>query len=361
MIKTRAAVLRQPRTPMTVEEITLRDPGPGEVLVRTMSAGICGTDLHFADGTFPYPLPTVLGHEAAGIIAATGPDVTRLAEGDRVVVCDQVFCGQCGPCLSGNMVYCTNTNAAKARQRNRLTIDDDPARQYLGVSAFSQAMLVDASACIPIPDQLSFPAAALLACCLTTGLATVFNISRALPGSKVAVFGCGGVGLAAIQAARIAGATQIFAVDIHDQRLAIAQLVGATHTINAEHIDPVEAITDISGGGVDRSIEAVGTAVTTQQAFTVLAPTGIATVVGMLPSDTEVTLPGRLLRHGRQIGGTVMGSVRSLADIPRYAELALSGNLLVEPLITSTTPLEQIEQAMTAAVSRSGIRAMISF
>jgi S-(hydroxymethyl)glutathione dehydrogenase / alcohol dehydrogenase len=356
-----AAVLHTTGQPMRIEQITLADPGPGEVLVRTAATGICGTDLHCADGRIPYPTPTVLGHEAAGTVEAIGPHVEDVSPGDRVIVCDQTFCGRCARCLSGQMVYCTDPTA-KQRQRHRLRIDDRPARQYLGVAALAELMLVDANNLVPTPDQLSFDAAALLSCCLTTGCAAVFNIARPVAGSRVAVFGCGGVGLGAIQAARIAGAEQIIAVDPQPHRRDLAATLGATATIDPTDTDPVKAVLATTGDiGVDLSIEAVGSATTTGQAYAVLTPGGHATVLGMLPAGTDIALPARLLRQGRSIGGTVMGCVRTRADIPRYANLALRGLLHTEELITSRRPLAQVNDAFADTRAQQGVRAVITF
>ncbi|TQF03174.1 zinc-binding dehydrogenase [Kitasatospora acidiphila] len=356
----RAAVLMAPGEPLTIEEIELAEPAAGEVLVRTVSAGICATDLHFAVGRFPYPVPTVLGHEASGVIEAVGPGVTSFSAGDRVIVCDQIFCGRCAACLSGAMVYCTDTSG-KERQRHRLTLAGQPIRQYLGVSAFAELMLTDANALIPLPPDISHDAGALLGCCLTTGLASVFNVAQPKPGDSIAVFGCGGVGLGAVQGARIAGATQIIAVDLEDHRLAAAAKVGATVTINAGFKDPVEEIRAVAPGGVNRSIEAVGLIETAGQAFAVLAPGGQATVLGMLPAGAAVPVPGSLLRHGRSLGGSVMGSVRSRADIPRYADLARTGMLAADDIATHRRPLQEINEALRAATAREGIRQMIRF
>ncbi|MEV8476224.1 zinc-binding dehydrogenase [Streptomyces sp. NPDC051173] len=356
-----AAVLHHPGQSLRLQEIELADPRPGEVLVRTMAAGICGTDLHFATGTVPYPLPTVLGHEASGIVEAIGENVTGIAPGDRVIVCDQTFCGHCPACLSGAMVYCTDTTG-KQRQRHRLTLDGAPFRQYLGVSAFAELMLLDARALIPLPDDVSFGAGALLSCCITTGLAAVFNVSRPEPGSRVAVIGTGGVGLSAVQAARIAGAAQIIAADLEDHRLALASELGATDTVRAGAGDDLaEKITELSGGGVDRSIEAVGLPHTASTAFRALAPQGHATIVGMMPPGADVPVPGRLLRHGRTLAGTVMGSVRTLADIPRYTALLHNQQLRAEPLVTSVLPLAQIDEALQRAQARHGARTLVSF
>lgn len=353
-----AAVMHGPGQPMRLEQIRLENPAPGEALVRTASAGICGTDLFFAHGLFPYPLPTVLGHEASGVVEAVGDAVTDIAPGDRVIVSDQAFCGRCANCLSGAMVYCTDPGT-KQRQRHRISLGGSRIRQYLGVSAFAELMLVDAAALIPLPDGLSFEAGALLSCCLTTGLATVFNVARPRPGDRIAIFGCGGVGLGAIQAARIAGAVQIIAIDLEPHRLDLAAQLGATDTINAAQTDPTEAVRTLADGGVDHAIEAVGLPQTAYQAFSVLRPGGQASVIGMMPPNTDIPIPGRLLRAGRSLTGTVMGSVRTRADIPRYAQLALGGQLHIEPLITSRTPLEKASDALDAARARRGVRAML--
>lgn len=356
-----AAVLRTVADPMRIEQVTLADPGPGEALVRTAVTGICGTDVRFADGVIPYPTPTVLGHEAAGIVEIVGHDVHDVAPGQRVIVCDQTFCGRCGHCLSGQMVYCTD-QAAKQRQRGRLRIDDRPARQYLGVAALADLMLVDANNLIPVPDALPFEAAALLSCCLTTGLAAVFNIARPAPGSRVAVLGCGGVGLGAIQAARLAGTAQVIAVDPRPHRLELAATLGATDAIDPTVDDPVAAILAATGGaGVETAIEAVGSPATVVHAVAVLAPGGRATVLGMAPASADITLPARLLRHGRTITGTVMGSVRTRADIPRYADLALRGQLRTQELVTSRRPLSEVDAAFADTRAHRGVRALITF
>jgi S-(hydroxymethyl)glutathione dehydrogenase / alcohol dehydrogenase len=254
----RAAVLHEPGQPMTVQEVQLREPQHGEVLVRTISVGVCGTDLHFARGLFPYSMPMVLGHEASGIVELVGAGVTDFQVGDWVIVCDQMPCGRCGPCLAGRMVYCTDTSA-KHRQKNRLQIDGRPFRQYLGVSALAELMLVDAGGLVPMPKSLSFDAGALLGCCLTTGAATIFNIANLQPGQTALVIGCGGVGLGALQAARISGATKIIAVDPEPHRRDMAASLGATETIDPAGKDLRQAVhVACDGQGVQVAVETVG-------------------------------------------------------------------------------------------------------
>ena len=324
----RAAVMHQPGEPMQIQDIQLAEPAPGEVLVRTMAAGICGTDVHFVRGVVPFPVPTVLGHEAAGVVESIGAGVTGFAPGDRVIICDQTFCGRCAACLTGHMVYCTDPGA-KQRQKQRITLCGQQLRQYLGVSAFAELMLVDETALVAMPPELSFDTAALLGCCLTTGLAAVFNIARPTPGSAIAVFGCGGVGLAAVQAARISGASRVIAVDPQPHRRKTAAKLGATTTIDPGTGDVTEQILAVSPGGVDASIEAVGLPATAAQAFAVLRPAGQATVLGMMPAGSEIRLPASLLRHGR-------GSPAQSWD--RYAPVTTSPATSTSPCAASSTP-----------------------
>ncbi|MEU4234877.1 zinc-binding dehydrogenase [Nonomuraea sp. NPDC026600] len=360
-ITARAAVLHEPGKPMTIEQIELREPGHGEVIVKTASVGICGTDLHFARGLFPFPVPTVLGHEASGVVEHRGPGVTRVQVGDRVLVCDQIPCGQCGSCLSGRMVYCTDTGR-KQRQRSRLSLDGDPFRQYLGVSALAERMLLDAAAVIPIPEQISFEAGALLGCCLTTGAATIFNTAAARPGQSVLVMGCGGVGLGAVQAAKATGASCIIAADPEAHRRQAALSLGATDIIDPTSEDLPAAVATITGQfGVDVAVEAVGDPGLAEVAFAALAPGGRAVIVGMMPSDSEIKVSAGLLRHGRSLVGSVMGEVRTLHDIPAYVRMVVGGQLTADELATHRWPLSEINDALDHASARRGIRTMIEF
>lgn len=357
----RAAVLHEPGKPMTVKEISIREPGPGEVLVRTASVGICGTDLHFAAGRFPYPVPTVLGHEASGVIEQIGPGVAGHQPGDRVLVCDQMPCGQCGNCLSGRMVYCTDASG-KQRQKTRLNLAGRSFRQYLGVSALAELMLVDATGIIAIPDDITFTAAALLGCCVTTGAATIFNTAGTRPGDIILIIGCGGVGLSAIQAARIAGAVRIIATDPEPHRAQAALKLGATDVIDPTTTDVLDAVTAITDQrGVDVAVEVVGEPALAEAAFTALAPGGRAIVVGMMPADSRIALPAALLRHGRSVAGSVMGEVRTRHDIPAYLQMVRSDRLVADQLATATWRLDQVNDAFEYAAARHGIRTMIEF
>jgi S-(hydroxymethyl)glutathione dehydrogenase/alcohol dehydrogenase len=354
-----AAVLRHAATGMSIAPVNVADPDHGEVLVRTTLAAVCGTDVHFATGRYPFPLPAVLGHEATGIVEAVGPGVTSIRPGDRVLVCDRYPCGHCARCATGDMAYCTDTST-RPRQARRLTGQDGPLRQYLGISAFAQHMLVDANAVIPAPDGLSDQDAALLSCGVTTGLAAILNNHRPDAGSAVAVIGCGAVGLGAVIAARLSGAETIIAVDPHAHRREAAAALGATLTL--EPGDQLcQQILDTSGGGVDRAIEAVGTPDTALQALTVLRRGGHATVLGMMPNGADLVLPARLLQEGRAIGGAVMGRARVHADIPRYARLAAAGGIDLSALASAPRPLAEINSVLDDAAVQRGIRQLIAF
>jgi S-(hydroxymethyl)glutathione dehydrogenase / alcohol dehydrogenase len=259
------------------------------------------------------------------------------------------------------MVYCTDT-ATKLRQQDRIYLDGMPLRQYLGVSALAELMLVDASGVIPISGALTFEAAALLGCCLTTGAAAVLNTAALRPGQAVLIIGCGGVGLGAIQAARIGGATTIIAVDPEPDRRQAASSLGATSTIDPEEPDLLKAIRNASGThGMDVAIEAVGDPALAALAFTALAPAGKAIIIGMMPPDSQIPIPASLLRHGRSLAGSVMGEVRSRHDIPIYQQLVASGQMHADELATSRWPLEDVNTAFSHAAARNGIRTMIEF
>jgi S-(hydroxymethyl)glutathione dehydrogenase/alcohol dehydrogenase len=258
------------------------------------------------------------------------------------------------------MVYCTDPSA-KQRQKTRLSLDGQAFRQYLGVSALADRMLVDAAALIALPETVGFTAGALLGCRLTTGIATIFNTAGTQPGQSVLVIGCGGVGLGAVQAARIVGAAPIIAVDPQFHRRKTALDLGATDIIDPVGIDLAEAVASVTGRrGIDVAVEAVGELALAEAAFAALAPGGRA-VVGMMPPSSRITLPASLLRHGRSLTGSVMGEVRPRHDIPAYLQMAASGNLITGDLATSTWPLDQVNDAFEHAISKRGIRTMIEF
>src|SRR5918996_6305898 len=270
----KAAVLHEVNQPLVIEEIGTKKPAAHEVLVRTAAAGLCHSDLHFMEGLYPHPLPVVLGHESAGIVEQVGSEVTYVRRGDHVITCLSVFCGTCENCTSGRPAICTNTEvklppgAARRLEWQR----PDQLHTFANLSSYAEQMLVHENAVVKIRDDMPLDRAALIGCGVTTGVGAALNTAQVEPGSSVAVIGCGGVGQAVIQGARIAGAGRIIAVDVHENKLATARELGATHIVDASSRDPVQAIRDMTNGGVDYSFEAIGLKEAAEQCFNCLRP-----------------------------------------------------------------------------------------
>jgi Zn-dependent alcohol dehydrogenases, class III len=289
----KAAVFREVNTPMEIEEVPISKPGPREVLVRTVAAGVCHSDLHFFNGSYPYPVPAVLGHESAGIVEQVGDQVTYVKPGDHVITCLSAFCGHCEYCLTGHMSLCEEPELQRgAEDAPRLGTAEAPVAQFLNLSSYAEMMLVHEHAIVKIREDMPMDRAALIGCGVTTGVGSVIHTAKVEPGSTVAVLGCGGIGLSAINGAAIAGAGRIIAVDRVPAKLELARKFGATDVVNAAEKDAVMEVIEMTGGGVHYSFEAVGLKVTTEQAFQMLRRGGTATVIGMIPVGTMVELHG---------------------------------------------------------------------
>jgi len=286
----KAAIFHGPHQPLTIEEVEIDKPLAREVVVRTVATGVCHSDLHFVDGLYPHPAPAILGHEAAGIVEEVGSEVTYVKPGDHVICCLSVFCGHCEYCLSGKPYLCNNPERMRKPSdppKYRLK-DGTPVHQFAQISSYAEKMLLYENAVVKIPDDVPLDRAALIGCGVTTGVGAALNTAKVEPGSTVAVFGTGGVGIAAIQGARIAGARMIIAVDVVEHKLGMARKFGATHTVDASQTDPVKAIREMTGGGVDYSFEAIGLKKTAEQAFDCIKPGGTATIIGMIPVGQKV-------------------------------------------------------------------------
>jgi S-(hydroxymethyl)glutathione dehydrogenase/alcohol dehydrogenase len=271
----KAAVFREINQPLTIEDVDIGSPMAREVLVRTVASGVCHSDLHFVEGLWPFPPPAVLGHEAAGVVEEVGEQVTYVQPGDHVIACLSVFCGHCDQCLTGHPNRCSNPETQRVPgEPSRLSQNGEPINQFLHVSGYAEKMLLHENAIVKIREDMPLDRAALIGCGVMTGVGAALNTAKVEPGSTVAVFGAGGVGLAAIQGARIAGARMIIAVDVVEDKLATARELGATHIVDASSGDPVRSIREMTGGGVDYSFEAIGLKTTAEQAFTCLAAGG---------------------------------------------------------------------------------------
>jgi S-(hydroxymethyl)glutathione dehydrogenase/alcohol dehydrogenase len=359
----RAAVLEQIPSMLEVAEIQVDTPGPREVLVRTVAAGLCHSDLHFMEGKYGCDTPTVLGHEAAGVVEAVGSDVTHVQPGDHVIGCLSIFCGHCAFCLSGRPVLCTRQGLERDPEEvSRLSWrGGEPLHQFLRLSAFAEMMLVHENTLVKIRDDMPLAQAALIGCAVTTGLGAVFNTAKVPPGSTVAVIGCGGVGLNSVQGAVIAGAGRVIAVDTNPWKLDLAREFGATDLVDASAGNPVEQVHELTDGGVEYSFEAIGLKTTAEQSFAMLQKGGTATIIGMIPEGQKIELPGSDFLDEKKIQGSNMGSNRFRVDMPRYVDLYLSGRLKLDELVSRRITLDEINEGFEAMRRGEVARSVVAF
>src|SRR6516225_1949318 len=359
----KAAVFHGPKLPLSIEDVEIDHPQDREVRVRTVASGVCHSDLHFVDGFYPYAAPAVLGHEAAGVVEEVGKQVTYLKPGDHVIACLSVFCGNCEQCMAGHPNRCSNKAATQRdpKDKPRISQKGKPINQFLDLSSYCERMLVHENALVKINEDIPLDRAALVGCGVTTGVGAVLNTAKVEPGSTVAVFGCGGVGLAAIQGARIAGARKIIAVDMFEGKLAMAKRLGATDSVDASAGDPVEEIQKLTGGGVDYAFEAIGLKKAAEQAFNSLKPGGTATVIGMIPVGQKVEVDGFMFLTERKLQGTNMGSNRFRIDMPRYLDFYLQGRLKLDEMISRRGKLEDVNEAFRAMKAGEVARTVLMF
>ena len=358
----KAAVLHEVNGSLQIEDVEVDQPRPREVLIRTGATGVCHSDLHFVEGKYATPFPVVLGHEAAGTIVAVGDQVTYVSPGDHVITCLSVFCGHCEMCLSGRPVLCFKTDVVRAANESpRLKQGDTRVHQFAELSSFAEEMLVHENAVVKVRDDVPFEQLALIGCGVTTGVGAALNTARVEPGSTVAVIGCGGVGLSAIQGARIAGALRIIAIDQVETKLGMARQLGATDVIDASGGDVVEKVLEMTGGGVQYSIEAIGTKETAEQSYEMLRPGGTATLIGMIPEGVKIELDGASFLNERRIQGSDMGSNRFRTDMPRYIEFYLQGRLKLDEMVTQRITLEQIDEAFEDMKQGHVTRSVVTF
>ena len=356
----RAAVLRSIPGELTIENVDIDLPGPHEVLVRNVAAGVCHSDHHYLVGKYTTPLPTVMGHESSGVVEAVGDQVTHVKPGDHVVACLSVFCGHCEYCLTGRMALCSQDGTTRDDGSARLSQGGELVHPYSAIGAFAEQMLLHEHAVVRIDSDIPHLSAATVGCAVVTGLGSVFNTARVKPGATVAVIGCGGVGLNVIQGSVLTGAARVIAVDVFPRKLEMAKQFGATDVVLSDH-DTIGAVVEITRGGVDYAFDAVGMKETAQQAFGMLRRGGTATLIGMIPLGVEISLPGVDFLYEKTVRGSNMGSTRSRVDIPRYLDLYRSGRLELDALISRTRPLDEIGEAMADLEGDSVARTVITF
>ncbi|HYZ91643.1 MAG TPA: Zn-dependent alcohol dehydrogenase [Actinomycetota bacterium] len=358
----RAAVLREIPGDLSIEDVDIDSPGPHELLIRTAAAGLCHSDLHFIEGKYPYMLPTVLGHESAGVVEAVGDQVTYVQPGDHVITFLSVFCGECDYCLGGRPTLCQ----AESRQRAmdeppRLSQNGSPVYQFINLSSFAEQMLVHEHAVVKIDPEFPLDRAAILGCGVTTGLGAAINTAKVRPGDVVAVIGLGGVGVSAVQGASLAGASRIIAIDRVAAKLELASKLGATDLVDASNSDAVERVLALTGTGVHHAIEAIGLKATAEQAFRMIRPGGTATVIGMIPFGTTIEINGFELLVERKLQGCVMGSSNFRYDIPNYIEMYKQGRLKLDELVSAHIKLDEVNDAFKRLAGAEVTRSVIIF
>jgi len=331
--------------------------------LRTAFAGLCHSDLHFIDGLYPHPTPCVLGHESAGVVEAVGDGVTYVKPGDHVITCLSVFCGTCPQCVTGHPNLCENTEVKMppGQSRRMSWKGGELMNQFLNLSSFAEQMLVHENSMVKIDDDIPLDRGALVGCGVMTGVGAVFNAAKVEPGATVAVNGCGGVGLSAVNGAALAGAERIIAIDRVQSKLDIARELGATDTINASNLDAVEQVREMTKGGVHYSFEALGTKDTAEQSFRMLRPGGTATIIGMVPLGIKIELHGYDFLRDRKIQGTSMGGNRFRVDMPRLLSLWRQGRLKLDHLISGRIKLAEINDGFAALKSAAPVRQLIDF
>ncbi len=358
----KAAVLHEVNKPLVIEDVTVNKPAAHEVLINTAYAGLCHSDLHFIEGLYPHPLPVVLGHEAAGVVEAVGSEVSYVKKGDHVITCLSVFCGTCENCTSGRPVLCTNTDVKlPPGAARRLSLRGQPLHTFVNLSAYAEQMLVHENAVVKIGNDFPLDRAALIGCGVMTGYGAAVNTAKVAPGETVVVIGCGGVGMAAVNGAAIAGAGRIIAVDTNPVKLQLATKLGATDLVNPKDGDPVEQVKTLVKGGVHHAIECLGTKTTAEQAFQMLAFGGTATLVGMVPFGQKIELHGYDFLRERKIQGSSMGSNRFRTDMPRLIEFYKQRKLHLDDWISDRITLADINQGFANMKDGKVVRSVIQF
>lgn len=374
-MKTRAAVLREmgaerpykTSQPLKIEEVELDTPGHGEIQVRVRAAGLCHSDLSVIDGNRPRPLPMALGHEAAGVVTEVGPGVADLEVGDHVVFSFVPSCGTCDYCLGGRAALCApgavaNNEGVLLGGDRRLHQGSEDINHHLGVSGFAEHAVTSRRSAVKIPKDLPFEIAAVFGCAVLTGMGAVVHTAGLRAGQSVLVVGLGGVGLSAVLGAVAAGARQVIAADIAEDKLELARSMGATHVVNSKDADAVQQVKDISGGGVDIAAEFAGVGPALEFAFAATGKGGSTVTAGLPHPDTRLAVsPVQMVAEERRFLGSYLGGHVPALDIPEYIALYQAGRLPVDKLLTHRMKLEDINEGFDRLADGDAIRQVIVF
>ena len=363
----KAAVLWEPRTPVEILDVELASPKQGEVLVRIAACGVCASDLHVVDGDLPEPLPIVLGHEASGIVAETGPEVEGLREGDHVVLTLVPSCGECASCREGRPTFCElfgqcASDGVLADGTSRLSVNGTTLHHFNSVSSFAEYAVVPESAAVSIRKDAPLDAAALVSCAVLTGFGAVANTAGVEEGATVAVWGCGGVGLNVVQAARLAGAGRIVAVDMRPEKLELARRLGATDLVQAgTAVDAVAAVQEVLSGGADYAFEAIGREETINGAWASVRSGGTVVVLGLMPKGSRLTIDPWGFINEKTLKGCFLGTPQIARDIPRLVDLVHQGKLELEGLVSRRIGLEELPEAFDRLRAGDAVRQLVVF
>ncbi len=352
-MKMRAAILYEANTPLRVEEVTLDDPQDHEVMVKLAATAVCHSDLLPIKGQVPSPMPIVLGHEGAGIVVKVGPNVTRVGVGDHVVLPVIYTCGKCRYCIEGQPALCSEVLMAHSMGTlpgwgKRLHKDGRDLAIFYSQGSFAEYAVVHERNTVKVPEHAPLNMLCLFSDRVPTGVGSVVTRAGVRSGESVVIYGCGGVGLSAVMGAKLCGAAKIMAVDLADAKLALARELGANYLVNASRENPQQRVMEITGGGADYAIEAIGNVKTMAQAFGSIHMAGTCVLVGAAPMlDTLTLLPFEFLL-GKTLKGSLVGNVRMLLDVPKYVDLYLQGALPIDKLKPTYFTLDEINRAIAA-------------
>jgi S-(hydroxymethyl)glutathione dehydrogenase/alcohol dehydrogenase len=366
-MKFRAAVLRRPKEPMTVETVELAAVKPGDVLVRIRAAGLCHTDLEVIEGQLAYPMPIVLGHEAAGTVEQVGQGVDGLRPGDPVVLSWNPHCGHCFYCEQDQPILCESylrlgPKAVQFDGATRLSLAGGSVHHLMFLGAFAEYCIVPAQSAVKVPAEIPFDRACLIGCGVMTGVGAATRIARVGYGSSAVVIGCGAVGLSAVQGARLAGAGLIVAVDIDSRKLDLARRVGATDTIDASAADPLPAIRELTAGrGADYVFEAAGRPATFRLSAEAVRPGGQIVWLGKVNVDEDVAFRWGSLMGEKRIVRSSYGGARPQRDFPLLAQAYLDGHLHLDELVSRRIGLDEINEGFAALKRGDVVRAVVTF
>lgn len=334
--------------------------------MRIAACGVCATDLHVVDGELPEPVPLVLGHEASGVVVETGPGVDDPGVGSHVVLALVPSCGRCRACRLGRPNFCEHgsrmaATGTLADGTSRLSLDGTHLHHFNAISSFAEYAVVPASSAVPIRADVPLDVAALVGCAVLTGYGAVVRTAAVEPGRSVAVWGCGGVGLNVVQAARLAGAAAVVAVDVNADKLAAARALGATAVVDASGADPVSAVRDLSDGGVDYAFEAIGREESIRQAWSAARSGGTVVVVGMVPKGTQISIDPWHFIEEKTLKGCFLGSARIRVDVPRILDHYAAGRLQLDELVSERIPLMGLQAAFDQLRRGNGLRRLVVF